>query len=82
VVDVAIKISLLRSCIGSVGAQIFIAGDNRNVTSSVRSDIEQQIPQANQTFQLDFAPTELVLFFWVGFYKDLAPPEPFLNNLL
>jgi hypothetical protein len=28
------------------------------------------------------APTELVLFFNVGIYKDLAPPEPFFNSPL
>jgi hypothetical protein len=32
--------------------------------------------------QADFAPTELPRFFCVTRYKDLAPTEPFSNNLL
>src|SRR5260221_5865664 len=33
-------------------------------------------------FPIDFAPPELVAFFCVACYKDLAPTEPFFKSLL
>jgi hypothetical protein len=34
-------------------------------------------PRRAKVFKLDFAPPELVAFFFVACYKDLTPPEPF-----